>query len=106
MPDKTPGFWVSLLTWLRGEPDVSVAAATGLMAMLRSCQQGKPLSAILLDSCICSFLAFYLRDALGLCGVNQDWAMILGVVMGYLGTEFIRTLLIRWAERRAGITRN
>ena len=32
--------------------------------------------------------------------------MILGVVLGYLGTEFIRTLLIRWAERRAGITRH
>ncbi|EEQ2458692.1 phage holin, lambda family [Escherichia marmotae] len=106
MPDKSPGFWMSLLAWFRAEPDVSVAAATGLMALLRSCQQGKSLRAMLLDSCICAFLAFYLRDALGLCGVDQDWAMILGVVLGYLGTEFIRTLLIRWAERRAGITRH
>lgn len=106
MPDKAPGLWMSFIAWFRSEPDISVAAATGMMALLRSCQQGKSFLSMLLDSCICAFLAFYLRDALGLCGVDQDWAMIIGVVMGYLGTEFIRTLVIRWAERRAGISRN
>lgn len=91
-----------MMDWLQQHKADLVAAGLALvMAYLRGWHSGNGLLPRLLDAAMCSLIAFFLSDVLILMNLNDDWAMIGSVFIGYLGTGYLGGVLRRVIGHKA-----
>lgn len=89
---KQPDIYGAIIAWIaehRGELLSAILAA--LMALLRGAYAGG--GKVMLDAVMCSVIAWFIRDILIIINIEQDWALITSVFIGYLGTDFIGSVL-------------
>ncbi|ANC41743.1 phage holin, lambda family [Hafnia alvei] len=103
--DKTPDLWALILAWLAGhKSEGSYSALAFLVAFLRGVYSGdSPVWRRLLDAALCAVLAFFIKDALMLLGVDTEWSYIGSVFIGFLGIDYFSSLLRRVVGNKAGL---
>ncbi|GKX63847.1 phage holin, lambda family protein [Pragia fontium] len=102
---KHPDLWPVIVAWIaehRGEILSAVLAA--LMALLRGAYSGGGKAKVILDAAMCSVIAWFIRDILMMINIEPDWALIASVFIGYLGTDFIGSVLKKFIGNKSGAT--
>ncbi|MBK5072216.1 phage holin, lambda family [Budviciaceae bacterium BWR-B9] len=100
---KQPDIYGTIIAWIaehRGELLSAVLAA--LMALLRGAYAGGGKAKVMLDAAMCSVIAWFIRDILMIINVEPDWALITSVFIGYLGTDFIGSVLKKLISNKSG----
>lgn len=97
-----PNEWVSLLNKM--PPELAGALMAMFIAVLRIIYDGKetrPMR-IILESCICGALSLTASFGITAMGLNMNWAIFVGGVIGYLGAESVRVLALSIIKHRFG----
>jgi lambda family phage holin len=95
--------WPLIVTWVaehRGELLSALVAA--IMALLRGWYSGGGRTQRMLDAAMCSIIAWFLKDIFDLLSIDQGWAMVSSVYIGYLGTDYIGSVLKRIVGNKMG----
>lgn len=105
MPDRDPNLWLSVLSFLAvHKSQIACAGLAAMMAYLRGRYEGK-YSRIktCFDALMCAMIAWFIRDILMFFSINDDFAYIASVFVGYLGTDFIGGFFRGFVGRKTGI---
>lgn len=100
---NSPDVWTLIVTWVaehKGELVSALIAA--VMALLRGWYAGGGRTQRMLDAAMCSIIAWFLKDILVLLNIDQGWAMVSSVFIGYLGTDYIGSVLKRIVGNKTG----
>ena len=100
---NSPDVWTLIVTWVaehKGELVSALIAA--VMALLRGWYAGGGRTQRMLDAAMCSIIAWFLKDILVLLSIDQGWAMVSSVFIGYLGTDYIGSVLKRIVGNKTG----
>ncbi|ANI28245.1 holin [Yersinia entomophaga] len=100
---KSPDVWMLIIAWIadhRGE--LLSAALAALMAYLRGWYAGGGKTQRMLDAAMCSVMAWFIKDVLVIAGLNPDWSLIASVFIGYMGTDYIGSVLKRIVGNKTG----
>ena len=94
MPWKDPNNWLSAETMA---PLLSF-----VLALLRTMYQDQDPSWVrrLLESAICGLITLSSGFAIDALGLNGDWKYAVAGGIGFLGTEYIRTIATRFINRK------
>ncbi|HGY3147600.1 TPA: phage holin, lambda family [Morganella morganii] len=86
--NNTPDWLDQILSYLSQYKDQGAfAALAGVVAILRGMYNGGGWKKTLLDGVLCALLGWFAKDLLALIGLNQDFAYITSVMIGYWGVE-------------------
>jgi lambda family phage holin len=55
-----------------------------------------------LDAAMCSMIAWFIKDVLMILSFDPGWAMVSSVFIGYLGTDYLGSVLKRVVGNRSG----
>lgn len=90
MPWKDPNNWLSA--------EIMAPALSFVLAFLRTIYQGQEPSWVrrLLESAICGLITLSSGFAIDAMGMSGDWEYALAGGIGFLGTEYIRTIATRF----------
>jgi lambda family phage holin len=104
MPEKNPDLWAQLVTWLIAHRvDSGYALAAAVMALLRSAYAGRDSwYRRILDAAMCALVAFFIRDGLAAMAWDSSWATIGSVFIGFVGVDYLSSVLRRVMDNRAG----
>ncbi|MEC5321182.1 phage holin, lambda family [Brenneria populi subsp. brevivirga] len=108
MPDKNPDLWAQIIAWFTAwftahKEEAGYSAAAAIMALLRGAYVGQnSWSRRLLDAAMCSLVAYYINDGLAALGWDSSWASIGSVFIGFLGIDYISSILRRAIGNKTG----
>ncbi|PWC14228.1 phage holin, lambda family [Brenneria roseae subsp. americana] len=104
MPDKNPDLWAQLIAWLSAnKAETSYSFAAAVMALLRAAYIGRDSwPRRLLDAAMCSLVAFYINDGLAALGWDSKFASLGSVFIGFLGIDYIGSILRRFVGNKTG----
>lgn len=102
MPDKNPDLWAQIIAWF-SQKEVGYSAAAAAMALLRGAYVGRDSwTRRFLDASMCALVAYYINDALAAAGWNSSWASFGSVFIGFLGIDYISSVLRRVVGNKTG----
>ncbi|PWC17143.1 phage holin, lambda family [Brenneria roseae subsp. roseae] len=102
MPDKNPDQWAQIIAWF-SQKEVGYSTAAAVMALLRGAYVGRDSwPRRLLDAAMCSLVAYYINDGLAALGWDSSWASIGSVFIGFLGIDYISSILRRAIGNKTG----
>jgi len=103
MPDR-PDTWTALLAWLSViAPQLYAFALSVTIAVIRVIYGGGNRRQMIMEGALCGLATLTLIPLLEWAGLPQSMATFIGGATGFLGTEKLRELAVRWGERKAGI---
>ena len=101
MPDR-PETWQAVLAWLQViAPSVYAFCLSVTIAVVRVVHGGGTKRQMVLEGALCGFATLTLVPLLEYFGLPQSMATFVGGSVGFLGTEKLRDLAIRWGEKKA-----
>lgn len=101
MPDR-PETWAAALAWLQTvAPSLYAFGLSVTIAVLRVVYGGGTKRQMILEGALCGFATLTLVPLLEYFGLPQNMATFVGGSVGFLGTEKLRDLAIRWGEKKA-----
>jgi lambda family phage holin len=104
MPEKSPEVWAAVLAWLHAiAPSLYAFCLSVTIAVLRVVYGGGTKRQMILEGALCGFATLTLVPLLEYFGLPQSMATFVGGSVGFLGTEKLRDLAIRWGEKKAGV---
>ena len=104
MPEKSPEVWAAVLAWLHAiAPSLYAFALSVTIAVLRVVYGGGTKRQMILEGALCGFATLTLVPLLEYFGLPQNMATFVGGSVGFLGTEKLRDLAIRWGEKKAAV---
>ena len=104
MPEKSPEVWAAVLAWLHAvAPSLYAFALSVTIALLRVIYGGGSKRQMILESALCGLATLAMVPLLEWIGLPQNMATFVGGLFGFLGTEKIRDLAIRWGEKKAAV---
>ncbi len=103
MPEKSPDIGVQIGAWLLSVKEQGVGGTLAfVMAYLRGRYNGGKFWRVVIDALMCAMIAWFIRDILSFVGLNTNLAYIASVFIGYLGTDFISSLLRKVIGTKTG----
>ncbi len=103
MPDR-PETWAAALAWLQTiAPSLYAFGLSVTIALLRVVYGGGNRRQMFLESALCGLATLAMVPLLEWVGLPQNMATFVGGLFGFLGTEKIRDLAIRWGEKKAAV---
>lgn len=104
MPEKNPELWVALLAWLQiNSPSLYAFGLSVAIAAVRVIYGGGTRRQIVLEGVLCGLTTLALVPLLEWLGLPQNMATFVGGTVGFVGTEKLRELAIKFGEKKAGI---
>ena len=102
MPEKSPELIAVLLAWLSVAISHLYAPALSVtIAVLRVIYGGGTRRQMALEGALCGLATLTLVPLLEWAGLPQSMATFIGGSVGFLGTEKLRDLAVRFGERKA-----
>ncbi|MBJ2116171.1 MULTISPECIES: phage holin, lambda family [Proteus] len=91
---ESPEFWDQVFQVIvaHKEQGISASLATG-MAILRGKYNGGGWTKTLFDGAMCALFAWFVKDLLTLLSLNQDFAYLASVFIGYVGVDGLSKLI-------------
>lgn len=103
MPEKSPEVWAAVLAWLHAiAPSLYAFCLSVTIAVLRVVYGGGTKRQMVLEGALCGFATLTLVPLLEYFGLPQSMATFVGGSVGFLGTEKLRDLAVRFGEKKAG----
>ncbi len=103
MPEKSPEVWAAVLAWLHAiAPSLYAFCLSVTIAVLRVVYGGGTKRQMVLEGALCGFATLTLVPLLEYFGLPQSMATFVGGSVGFLGTEKLRELAVRFGEKKAG----
>lgn len=103
MPEKSPEVWAAVLAWLHAiAPSLYAFCLSVTIAVLRVVYGGGTKRQMILEGALCGFATLTLVPLLEYFGLPQSMATFVGGSVGFLGTEKLRELAVRFGEKKAG----
>lgn len=103
-----PDFIQELLAWVTEFIRAHMVLTSGLMAFLMSLVRAKFTNKDetslhnFSDAIICGFLTLSTMPVLGHIGLNEDFAIFIGSMIGFIGAEKIRVFLFDFVNSKIG----
>ncbi len=95
-------FLALIFTWLLPFKEQAIGAIlSATMACLRAKYNDWKTCKMLIDSLMCAIFAWYVRDILDYLGLKKELSHISSVIIGYLGTDCVSSLLHRFNNRKS-----
>ena len=102
MPEKSPEVWAAVLAWLHAiAPSLYAFCLSVTIAVLRVVYGGGTKRQMVLEGALCGFATLTLVPLLEYFGLPQSMATFVGGSVGFLGTEKLRELAVRFGEKKA-----
>ncbi|WP_434456516.1 phage holin, lambda family [Stutzerimonas urumqiensis] len=102
MPEKSPDVWAAALAWLSViAPHLYAFALSVTIAVLRVIYGGGTKRQMVLEGALCGLATLTLVPLLEWLGLPQNMATFAGGAVGFLGTEKLRDLAVKFGERKA-----
>lgn len=103
MPEKSPEVWAAVLAWLHAiAPSLYAFCLSVTIAVLRVVYGGGTKRQMVLEGALCGFATLTMVPLLEYFGLPQSMATFVGGSVGFLGTEKLRDLAVRFGEKKAG----
>ncbi|PNM24622.1 phage holin, lambda family [Yersinia enterocolitica] len=104
MNDQTPpGFVVTSMSWIADNaPIIYTAASAFSIAVMMSVRDGKRWIYSIMGGCVCALIALSLGGLLEHWGLPSAAAPAIGPVIGFIGADKIREIILNIIERRTG----
>jgi len=103
MPTKDPNVWVILLAMIKEHwQSIYCVLLTISLAWFRKTSNGVTGRSRVLESLLCGLLWLPAWGLLRVLGVPEDFAGPLASMVGFIGVETIRDLLVRFLGNKAG----
>ncbi|WP_208950153.1 phage holin, lambda family [Rahnella sp. ChDrAdgB13] len=83
-------------------PIVYTAASAFSIAAIMSLRDGKRWIYSLMGGCVCAVIALSLGGVLDSIGFTKDVAPVIGPVIGFIGADKLRDIILAIVERRTG----
>ncbi|WP_090138313.1 phage holin, lambda family [Kosakonia oryziphila] len=104
MNDKTPEFWVTVVTGLKnGWPQIFGAGMAAVIAYGRLIYDGATRKNKWLEGILCGALSLCITSALDVVGLPVSISPFVGGVIGFVGVDKLREIAISALKRRAGV---
>lgn len=104
MPDKSPDLWAAAIAWLSVHaPSLYAFGLSVVVAVVRVVYGGGTTRQMILEGAMCGLATLTLVPLLQYLGLPQSMATFAGGLVGFIGTEKLREIAIRFGERKAGI---
>lgn len=101
MPDR-PETWTAALAWLQTiAPSLYAFGLSVTVAVLRVVYGGGTSRQMILEGALCGLATLTLVPLIEYFGLPQSMATFIGGCCGFIGTEKLRDLAIRWGEKKA-----
>ena len=101
MPDR-PETWQAVLAWLQTvAPSLYAFGLSVTVAVSRVVYGGGTSRQMILEGALCGLATLTLVPLLEYFGLPQSMATFVGGSVGFLGTEKLRELAVRWGEKKA-----
>jgi lambda family phage holin len=80
------------MPWKNLDPTIMAPIFAIIVSILRVVYDGKETRVIriVLEAAICGLLTLAAGSAIRAMGLNDDWSMVAGGIIGFLGSEFVR----------------
>ncbi|WGL75648.1 phage holin, lambda family [Serratia marcescens] len=78
------------------------AILAGVMALLHGAYRNVGIRRRLLNAAMCTLLAWTVRDALALMGLELKWANLASVLIGFMGADYINALIKKFIGKKTG----
>jgi len=102
MPEKDPNLWASALAWLNAiAPSLYAFGLSVTVAVLRVVYGGGTSRQMILEGALCGLATLTLVPLIEYFGLPQSMATFIGGCCGFIGTEKLRDLAVRFGERKA-----
>lgn len=102
MPEKSPEVWAAVLAWLHAiAPSLYAFALSVTIAVVRVIYGGGSKRQMILEGLLCGLLTLALAPLVEYFGLPQSMATFVGRCCGFIGTEKLRELAIRFGEKKA-----
>lgn len=99
MPN-TPTTWIDILTNLSLETKgVLIAIIIAAMRVIVDNEETKP-ARILLEALICGALSYAISSGITAAGMDNNWAIFAGGMIGYIGSATVRGLALRVINKK------
>lgn len=88
--------------WDKASPEVQAMLLSIVLAVLRIIyddKETKPLR-ICIESLICGCLTLTAFHAIAALGLDLNWAVVAGGVIGFFGTNTVRAIAVRFVNKR------
>lgn len=100
---SNPGFWVESIKWIAEfTPSIYAGLAAIGVSLLMDIKDGKPGKYIIAASCVCGIIALSLSGLLQHFGLPDNSAAAVGGVIGFVGADKLRDIVISVVARRTG----
>lgn len=103
MPWRDPSGFLTALIEFFCSPGVQAAIAAGVLSTLTTAKRGDNkilCKANFIECALCVAVTWCGAKSLNAIGLSQDWAMVIGLVVGFFGTKWIEKMATLWAERK------
>jgi lambda family phage holin len=101
MPDR-PETWAAALAWLQTvAPSLYAFGLSVTIAVLRVVYGGGSKRQMILEGLLCGLITLALVPLVEYFGLPQSMATFIGGACGFIGTEKLRDLAVRWGEKKA-----
>lgn len=103
MPEKSPDLWAVVLAWLGVlMPQAYAFGLSVTIAVLRVIYGGGGRKQMVMEGALCGLATLTLIPLLEWAGLPQSMATFIGGATGFLGTEKLRELAVKYGERKVG----
>ncbi|WP_454889542.1 phage holin, lambda family [Serratia quinivorans] len=97
------GFWVETMSWIADNaPVIYTAVSAFSIAAMMSIRDGKRWLYSLMGGLVCGLIALSLGGLLAHWGLPEKAAPVIGPVIGFVGADKLREIIISLIERRTG----
>lgn len=104
MPEKNPDLWAALLAWVAmHQPQLYAGGTAVATAFVRVVYGGGGKRQMILEGALCGLIAVSLVPVLEFLSMPTNLATFAGCMVGFIGTEKLRDLAMRFGERKAGL---
>ncbi|EPH0541226.1 phage holin, lambda family [Serratia marcescens] len=101
------GFWVETMSWIADNaPVIYTAVSAFSIAAMMSIRDGKRWLYSLMGGCVCALIALSLGGLLAHWGLPEGAAPTIGPVIGFIGADKLREIILSIIERRTGGSTN
>ncbi|SNB84574.1 phage holin, lambda family [Pseudomonas sp. URIL14HWK12:I8] len=102
MPEKDPGLWAALITWvIAHQPQLYAAGLSVAIAVFRVMYGGGNRRQMLLEGALCGLITLALVPLLEWMGLPQGMATFAGGAVGFMGVEKLRSYSDLFLSRKA-----